>query len=137
MIPIIEGYVKEIEDKIMITNDIETKFQKIEKDYLNYLLKERYNKLEKYKDIETKTTDGYKIKLYSNIGLPVDIKETIRSFIKKITGECDTVYTAYNRRIYPINYTYRKGHENIYQTDTGPFDDDIDDLLPDTLKGII
>lgn len=42
-------------------------------------LKERYNKLEKYKDIETKTTDGYKIKLYSNIGLPVDIKETIRN----------------------------------------------------------
>lgn len=66
-----------------------------------------------------------------------NIKETIRSFIKKITGERDTVYTAYNRRIYPINYTYRKGHENIFQTDTGPFDDDIDNLLPDTLKGTI
>ena len=52
MIPIIEGYVKEIEDKIMITNDIETKFDTIEKDYLNYLLKERYNKMPLFSRIE-------------------------------------------------------------------------------------
>ena len=45
MIPIIENYAKEIENKIMITGDIETKIDVIDKNYLNYLLKDRFNKL--------------------------------------------------------------------------------------------
>lgn len=77
MIPIIEGYVKEIEDKIMITNDIETKFQKIEKDYLNYLLKERYNKMPLFSRIELMAEH-----LCDKLGLSVGKMK--RTFIKNI-----------------------------------------------------
>lgn len=52
MIFVIENYVKEIENKIAITNNIETKFDTIDTKYLNYLLKERFNKLPLYSRIE-------------------------------------------------------------------------------------
>ena len=77
MIPIIEGYVKEIEDKIMITNDIETKFDTIEKDYLNYLLKERYNKMPLFSRIELMAEH-----LCDKLGLSVGKMK--RTFIKNI-----------------------------------------------------
>ena len=77
MIPIIEEYVKEIEDKIMITNDIETKFHKIEKDYLNYLLKERYNKMPLFSRIELMAEH-----LCDKLGLSVGKMK--RTFIKNI-----------------------------------------------------
>lgn len=77
MIPIIEGYVKEIEDKIMITNDIETKFDTIEKDYLNYLLKERYNKMPLFSRIELMAEH-----LCNKLGL--SIGKMKRTFIKNI-----------------------------------------------------
>lgn len=52
MIHVIENYVKEIEEKIKITKNIETKFDTIDTKYLNYLLKERFNKLPLYSRIE-------------------------------------------------------------------------------------
>ena len=45
MIKVIENYVQEIDKNIKIIDNIETKFSLIEKEYLNYLLKDRYNKM--------------------------------------------------------------------------------------------
>ena len=45
MIKVIENYVQEIDMNIKIIDNIETKFSLIEKEYLNYLLKDRYNKM--------------------------------------------------------------------------------------------
>ena len=52
MIPIIENYAKELESKINFSCNLETKFETVEESYLNYLLKERYNKLPLYQRIE-------------------------------------------------------------------------------------
>ena len=88
-------------------------------------LKERYNKLEKYKDIETKTTDGYKIKLYSNIGLPVDIKETIRNNAEGIglfrseilyMNNCEIPTEEYQYNIYKKIATELKGKNITIRT---------------------
>lgn len=53
MIGVIDNYVKEIENKILITKPVETKFDTIDISYLNYLLKERYDKLPLYLRIES------------------------------------------------------------------------------------
>lgn len=45
MIKVIENYVQEIDKNIKIIDNIEIKFSLIEKEYLNYLLKDRYNKM--------------------------------------------------------------------------------------------
>lgn len=45
MIKVIENFVQEIDKNIKIIDNIETKFSLIEKEYLNYLLKDRYNKM--------------------------------------------------------------------------------------------
>lgn len=88
-------------------------------------LKERYNKLEKYKDIETKTTDGYKIKLYSNIGLPVDIKETIKNNAEGIglfrseilyMNNCEIPTEEYQYNIYKKIATELKGKNITIRT---------------------
>lgn len=52
MVDVIENYAKEIEDKVRITGNLETKFLTIEKDYLNYLLKDRYSKLPLFQRID-------------------------------------------------------------------------------------
>ena len=52
MIPIIEEYAKNLENKIYIKEDMDIKFDTIDKEYLNYLLKERYNKLPLYQRID-------------------------------------------------------------------------------------
>lgn len=52
MIDVIENYVKEVESKIKIISNIETKTTMIDKDYLNYVLKERYNKLPLFSRME-------------------------------------------------------------------------------------
>ena len=88
-------------------------------------LKERYNKLEKYKDIKTKTTDGYKIKLYSNIGLPVDIKETIKNNAEGIglfrseilyMNNCEIPTEEYQYNIYKKIATELKGKNITIRT---------------------
>lgn len=53
MIEVIDNYVKEIESKTLITKPVETKFDTIDISYLNYLLKERYDKLPLYLRVET------------------------------------------------------------------------------------
>ena len=53
MINVIESYAKEIEKNIRITDDIDNKVDIIDKKYLNYLLKDRYNKLPLFQRIET------------------------------------------------------------------------------------
>lgn len=97
MIPIIEGYVKEIEDKIMITNDIETKFDTIEKDYLNYLLKERYNKMPLFSRIELMAEH-----LCNKLGL--SIGKMKRTFIKNIKESIN------------IKPDYRKLYAELYMS---------------------
>ncbi len=52
MINVIENYVKEIENNIVIEYDIETKTNKIDKKYLNYILKERFNRLPIFSRVE-------------------------------------------------------------------------------------
>ncbi len=52
MIKAIEDYAKEIENNIKITNNIENKTEVIDKNYLNYLLKDRYNKLPLFSRLE-------------------------------------------------------------------------------------
>lgn len=52
MITVINRYVKEIEDKILITDDINTKTDVIDRNYLNYLLKDRFSKLPLFSRIE-------------------------------------------------------------------------------------
>lgn len=97
MIPIIEGYVEEIEDKIMITNDIETKFDTIEKDYLNYLLKERYNKMPLFSRIELMAEH-----LCNKLGL--SIGKMKRTFIKNIKESIN------------IKPDYRKLYAELYMS---------------------
>ena len=93
MIPIIE----EIEDKIMITNDIETKFDTIEKDYLNYLLKERYNKMPLFSRIELIAEH-----LCNKLGL--SIGKMKRTFIKNIKESIN------------IKPDYRKLYAELYMS---------------------
>lgn len=52
MIKVIENYVQEIDMNIKIIDNIETKFSLIEKEYLNYLLKDRYNKMPIFERID-------------------------------------------------------------------------------------
>lgn len=52
MIKVIENYVQEIDKNIKIIDNIETKFSLIEKEYLNYLLKDRYNKMPIFERID-------------------------------------------------------------------------------------
>ena len=42
-------------------------------------IKKKHRELEIYKDLETKTKDGYKVKLFSNIGLPTDVKDAVKN----------------------------------------------------------
>ena len=43
------------------------------------LIEEEKNKLEEYKNKETKTKDGFKVELVSNIGIPSDVEKVIES----------------------------------------------------------
>lgn len=52
MIGIIENYAKEIEKQIKFTNDFHLDLHVIEKDYLNYLIKERYDRLPLFERLE-------------------------------------------------------------------------------------
>ena len=56
------------------TNDEENKLLEQQK-----LIEEEKNKLEEYKNKETKTKDGFKVELVSNIGIPSDVEKVIES----------------------------------------------------------
>lgn len=97
MIKVIEDYAKEIENKISITDDIETKFEIIDKKYLNYLLKERYNKLPLFQRIDKMAEH-----LCDKTNTPQGKK---RSFIKQI------------KELLNIEINYKKIYEKMYLSD--------------------
>lgn len=97
MIKIIEEYAKEIEEKIAITGDIETKFEVIEKRYLNYLLKDRYNKLPLFQRIE---------KISEHLCDKTNTSQSKkRSFIKQI------------KELLNMKIDYKKIYEDMYLSD--------------------
>ena len=98
IINVIDGYVKNIENIIFIKDDIETKIDIIDKQYLNYLLKERYNKLPLFSRIEKMAEH-----LCDKVG--ISYGKGKRSFIKQI-----------NERL-SIKKDYKKLYENMYQSD--------------------
>lgn len=77
MINIIDLYAKEIEKNIKIIDDIDYKIETIDKNYLNYLLKDRFNKLPLFERIE---------KIAEHLCDKYDISygKQKRSFIKQI-----------------------------------------------------
>ena len=99
MIPVIENYVKEIEEKIQITKNIETKFDTIDTKYLNYLLKERFNKLPLYSRIE------YMAEHLCN-KLAISYGKGKRSFIKQIKEALN------------IKPDFKKLYEGLYLSNT-------------------
>jgi len=52
MIEVIDNYAKEIEQNIKVTDDIELKIDTIEKEYLNTLLKDKFNRLPLFERME-------------------------------------------------------------------------------------
>ena len=77
MIKVIEEYVAELENKIFVVNNIETKTDIIDKSYLNYLLKDRYSKLPLFSRIDIMAEH-----LCDKIG--ISYSKGKRSFIKQI-----------------------------------------------------
>lgn len=100
---IIDGY----NGKIYV-NPNQAEIEKIEKHRKKQ--KEKYIQLQKYKDIETKTIDEYKIKLYSNVGLPIDIKETINNNAEGVGLFRSEILYMNNNEIPTEEYQY-----NVYK----------------------
>ena len=98
MIPIIENYAKEIENKIMITGDIETKIDVIDKNYLNYLLKDRFNKLPLFARIDKMAEH-----LCNKTG--ISYGKGKRSFIKQI------------KELLNIKPDFKKLYQDLYLSD--------------------
>lgn len=98
MISIIEEYVSEIENNIKFLKDIEAKFEIIDKEYLNYLLKERFNKLPLYERIEYIAEH-----LCNKTGMTG--KKHIRHFIKEIKESLS------------IKPDYKKLYQDLYLSD--------------------
>lgn len=98
MISIIESYVKEIENKIMITGNIETKIDVIDKNYLNYLLKDRFNKLPLFSRIDKMAEH-----LCNKTG--ISYGKGKRSFIKQI------------KELLNIKPDFKKLYQDLYLSD--------------------
>ena len=98
MISIIENYVKEIEDKIIITGNIETKIDVIDRNYLNYLLKDRFNKLPLFARIDKMAEH-----LCNKTG--ISYGKVKRSFIKQI------------KELLNINPDFKKLYQDLYVSD--------------------
>ena len=77
MISVIENYAKEIESNVRFTKDIEMDIDVIDKEYLNYLISDRYNKLPLFNRIDVIAEH-----LCDKIGVSYGKKK--RSFIKLI-----------------------------------------------------
>lgn len=99
MIPVIESYAKEIEEKIMVTGDIETKTDVIDKKYLNYLLKDRFNKLPLFLRLEPIAEH-----LCDKLG--ISYGKGKRSFIKQI------------KELLNIKPDFKKLYQELYLSDT-------------------
>ncbi len=99
MIPVIEDYCNELENKIIITGNIETKFDVIDSEYLNYLLKERFNKLPLFSRIEKMAEH-----LCDKIG--VSHGKNKRSFIKQI------------KELLNVKPDFKKIYQDLYKSDS-------------------
>ena len=97
MIPVIENYAKEIDERTVITGDIVTDFQIINKDYLNYLLKDRFNRLPLFERIE-KIAEH----LCDKLGFSYGKKK--RSFIKQI------------KELLNVKMDFKKIYQDLYQS---------------------
>lgn len=98
MISIIENYAKEIENKIMITGNIETKIDVIDKNYLNYLIKDRFNKLPLFARIDKMAEH-----LCNKTG--ISYGKGKRSFIKQI------------KELLNIKPDFKKLYQDLYLSD--------------------
>lgn len=99
MIPVIESYAKEIEDKIIVTGDIETKTDIIDKKYLNYLLKDRFNKLPLFQRLEPIAEH-----LCDKLG--ISYGKGKRNFIKQI------------KELLNVKPDFKKLYQELYLSDT-------------------
>lgn len=97
MIDVIEKYASKLENNIKIVNDLDAKFEVIDKDYLNYLLKDRFSKLPLYQRID-------KIAEHICNKLGVKYKEK-RGFIKQINDS------------FNIKKDYKKFYSNLFLSD--------------------
>ena len=98
IIKLIEDYVKKIENNIKILDNIESKVYVIEKEYLNYLLKERYNKLPLFNRIEKMAEH-----LCDKYG--ISYGKGKRSFIKQIKERLS------------IDKDYKKLYKEMFESD--------------------
>lgn len=99
MIKVIENYVQEIDKNIKIIDNIETKFSLIEKEYLNYLLKDRYNKMPIFERMDYMTEH-----LCNKLGL-ISKKDKI-SITKKI------------KEVLSIKPDYKKLYKDLFISDS-------------------
>ncbi len=97
MVDVIDNYAKEIEQNILIKDDINLKIETIEKKYLNYLLKEKFDKLPLFERID-KMAEHLCDKTSISYG------KGKRSFIKQI------------KELVNIKPNYKKIYEDLYRS---------------------
>lgn len=98
MVPIIENYSKYLENKIKLCGKIETNINTYDETYLNYLLKERYNKLPFYSRVE-------KIAEHLCDREGIKYSKGKRGFIKKIN------------EIFNIKKDYKRFYNELYESE--------------------
>ena len=98
MIKVIEEYVKQLEKSIHFTGPIETNLEDIDKEYLDYLIKERYNKLPLFERID-KISEHICNKLRQSVG------KYKRTYIKKL------------KELLSIKEDYKELYKKMYQSD--------------------
>lgn len=99
MIGVIDNYVRELEKSIKITDDITSNVEIISKEYLNSLLKTRFNKLPLFERID-------KIAEYLCDKTGISYGKGKRSFIKQIKERLN------------IKPGFKKIYENIYKSNS-------------------
>ncbi len=99
MIEVIDSYAKEIEQNIKVTDDIELKIDTIEKEYLNTLLKDKFNRLPLFERMEKMAEH-----LCDKTG--VSYGKGKRSFIKQIKERLN------------IKPDFKKIYENLYKSNS-------------------
>lgn len=98
IINVIEEYIKEVDNKALFTGDIEINDQTIDSKYLNYLLKDRFNKLPLFERI-----DKIAEHLCDKIG--IRITNNKKSFIKQL------------KNLLNIKIDYKKIYQDMYMSE--------------------
>lgn len=129
MIGIIESYIKEIEKSVRITRGIEVKYNDVDKEYLNYLLKEKYDRLPLFSRLDKMAEhlcDTYKISygkgkrsiiksIKDNMNIKIDFKKLYQDLFKsdcftnKYKGEATFKVTKQLNYEDALNFIYLKG----------------------------